>query len=113
MMMQPMQQQPQMMMQPMQQQPQMMMQQQPQLMQQQPQMMMQPMMMHPSQMMMQQQQQPSATGAHAAELIKNQLNSEAVGSVSMLDVAPEVKPAAESSSSSSEGSEGKRVIKLS
>ena len=128
MMMQPMQQQPQMMMQPMQQQPQMMMQpqmmqpsqmmmqpmQSQQMMQQQPQMMMQPMMMHPSQMMMQQQQQqPSATGAHAAELIKNQLNSEAVGSVSMLDVAPEVKPAAESSSSSSEGSEGKRVIKLS
>jgi hypothetical protein len=79
------------------------------MMQQQPQMM-QPMMMQQQQQ--QQQQQPSATGAHAAELIKNQLNSEAVGSVSMLDVAPEVKPATESSSSSSEGSEGKRVIKL-
>jgi microcystin degradation protein MlrC len=65
-------------------------------------------MMHPMapQMMM---QPPSATGAHAAELIKNQLNSESVGSVSMLDVVPEVKPA--ESSSTSEGPE-KRVIKL-
>jgi hypothetical protein len=107
-------QQPQMMMmpQPMQQgggiqQPIMMMPQQPQMM-----MMPQPMMtMQPTQL-------TSATGANAAVLIEEQLHPPAVtesASVSMLDVAPEVKPA-ESSSGSSESSgssDGKRVIKLS
>jgi hypothetical protein len=92
-------------------------------------------MVVPQPMMQQQQMQPmmsmqptqptSATGAKAAELIEAQLHpsttsdSAAVpvsASVSMLDVAPEVK-SAESSSASSESSggssEGKRVIKLS
>ena len=118
---------PTMMMQPqpqmMQPQPQMMqlqpqmMQLQPQMMQLQPQMMqLQPQMMQLQPQMMQlqpqpqPQPQPSATGAKAAELIENQLHvNEAVGSVSMLDVAPEVKPATETS----ESSDGKRVIKFS
>jgi hypothetical protein len=122
---------PQMMQQPMVQMQQPMMQ--PMMMMPQP---MQPMMMVvPQPMMQQQQMQPmmsmqptqptSATGAKAAELIEAQLHpsttsdSAAVpvsASVSMLDVAPEVK-SAESSSASSESSggssEGKRVIKLS
>ena len=102
------------------QQPQMMMMPQPM---QQPQMMMmpQPMMMmpqpimvpHPTMMMSQPMVQ--ATGAKAAVLIEEQLHpptaSESAAS-SMLDVAPEVKPA-ESSSESSGSSDGKRVIKLS
>jgi hypothetical protein len=116
-------QQPQMMMMPQQQQPMAMMPQQQQMM---PQMIMVP-MQQPSQMMMMPQQpmmtmQPtgptSATGAKAAELIEEQLHPSTTSesaSVSILDVAPEVKPA-ESSSASSESSgssEGKRVIKLS
>ena len=116
-MMQPQMMQPQMM-QPQMMQPQMMqpMMMQPQMMQP---MMMQPMMMAPQpqlQLQLQPQPQPqsSATGAKAAELIENQLNNEAVGSVSMLDIAPEVKPPAESSSTSeSASSDGKRMIKLS
>jgi len=111
--------QPQMMMmpQPMQQQQMMMM---PQPMQQQ-QMMMMPQPMQQQQMMMMSQpmiQPISSTGAKAAELIEEQLHpsttSDSAAS-SMLDVAPEVKPA-ESSSGSSESSgssDGKRVIKLS
>ena len=93
--------------------PQMMMQQQPMMMMPQPQM-----MMMPQQQMM---QPTSTTGAKAAELIEAQLHPPTVTEssavpVSILDVAPEVKPA-ESSSASSESSggssEGKRVIKLS
>jgi len=85
---------------------------------------MQPMMM-PHPMMMTAPPQPtSATGANAAVLIEEQLHpptvtesaSVPVSGSSMLDVAPEVKPA-ESSSVSSESSggssEGKRVIKIS
>ena len=120
-----MQQQPMMMQQ--QQQPMVMMPQQQQMM---PQMMMVP-MQQPSQMMMMPQPQmmqpmtmqptgpTSATGAKAAELIEEQLHPTSSESsavpVSILDVAPEVKPT-ESSSASSESSgssEGKRVIKLS
>jgi hypothetical protein len=84
------------------------------MMPQQPQMMMMPQPM----MTMQPTQLTSATGANAAVLIEEQLHPPAVtesASVSMLDVAPEVKPA-ESSSGSSESSgssDGKRVIKLS
>ena len=78
--------------------------------------MMQSMMMMPQQQMMMTMQPTSptsATGAKAAELIEEQLHpSTASESVSMLDVAPEVKPA-EASSESSGSSEGKRVIKLS
>jgi DNA-directed RNA polymerase II subunit RPB2 len=87
-----------------------------------PQMMMmpQPQMMQPMQpmMMMMAPQPTSVTGAKAAELIEDQLHPSTTSesaSVSMLDVAPEVKPS-ESSSASSESSgssEGKRVIKLS
>ena len=86
-----------------------------------PQPMMQPMMMVPQQHMMQPtMMMSSATGAKAAELIEAQLHTPTasesaavpVSGSSMLDVAPEVKPA-ESSSASSESSEGKRVIKLS
>jgi hypothetical protein len=130
---QPQQQQPQQQ-QPQQQQPQpqpqpMMMMQSPQpMMMQSPQpMMMVPMMQsHPQPMMMmqpqqqqqlqqQQQQQPiSTTGAKAAELIEEQLHPVVTETGSMLDVAPEVKPASSSTSeSASESSEGKRVIKLS
>jgi hypothetical protein len=97
------------------------------MMPQQPQMMMVPpqpqMMMMPQTMMTMQPTQPtSATGAKAAELIEQQLHPPTVTEssavpVSMLDVAPEVKPAesssASSDSSSSGSSEGKRVIKLS
>ena len=96
------------------------------MMPQQPQMMMVPpqpqmMMMMPQPMMTMQPTQPtSATGAKAAELIEEQLHPPTVtesASVSILDVAPEVKPAeassASSDSSSSGSSEGKRVIKLS
>ena len=82
----------------------------------------QPMMMMPQQQMMQPMmtmQPTSVTGAKAAVLIEEQLHpptaSESASVSSMLDVAPEVKPA-ESSSASSESSgssEGKRVIKLS
>ena len=98
----------QLMMQPQQMQPMMMMPQQ------------QPMMMVPQQstMTMQPTGPTSATGANAAELIEEQLHPSTASesaSVSMLDVAPEVKPA-ESSSASSESagsSDGKRVIKLS
>jgi hypothetical protein len=94
-------------------------------------MMGQPMVMMPQQqpMVMMPQQQPmfmvpqpqsmmmsSATGANAAQLIEEQLHpaTESAAS-SMLDVAPEVKPAESSSgsSSSSEQKEGTRVIKLS
>jgi hypothetical protein len=109
------------------QQPIMMMPQQQQMvmMPQQPQMVMMPqqqpqMVMMPQHMMTMQQTQPtSATGAKAAELIEEQLHPPTVtesASVSMLDVAPEVKPAeasSASSESSSGSSEGKRVIKLS
>ena len=110
----------------------MMMQQQQQPMMMMPQQQMQPMMMMPQQqMMMVPQQQPmipqqpmmtmqptgptSATGANAAVLIEEQLHPPTASeSVSMLDVAPEVKPAETSSASSESGSsEGKRVIKLS
>jgi hypothetical protein len=110
-------QQPQMM------QPQQMMQQQPMM---QPMMMMpqpmQPMMMMPQPMMQPMMMMPptsptSATGAKAAVLIEEQLHPSITSesaSVSMLDVAPEVKPAESSSGSSESGSsEGKRVIKLS
>jgi hypothetical protein len=100
----------------------------PQQQQMMPQMIMVP-MQQPSQMMMMPQQpmmtmQPTGptsvtvTGAKAAELIEEQLHPSTTSesaSVSILDVAPEVKPA-ESSSASSESSgssEGKRVIKLS
>ena len=81
----------------------------------------QPMMMMPQQQMMQPMmtmQPTSVTGAKAAVLIEEQLHPPTASesaSVSMLDVAPEVKPT-ESSSASSESSgssEGKRVIKLS
>jgi DNA-directed RNA polymerase II subunit RPB2 len=86
-----------------------------------PQMMMQ---QQPMMMMMPQQQimQPtSTTGAKAAELIEAQLHPPTVTEssavpVSILDVAPEVKPAESSSAlseSSGGSSEGKRVIKLS
>jgi hypothetical protein len=89
-----------------------------------PQMMMMPqlqMMMMPQQPMMMMAPHPTSvtvTGAKAAELIEEQLHPSTTSesaSVSILDVAPEVKPA-ESSSASSESSgssEGKRVIKLS
>ena len=83
----------------------------------------QPMVMVPqSQMMMMQPmmttQPTSTTGANAAQLIEEQLHPSTTSesaSVSMLDVAPEVKPAEASSASSesSGSSEGKRVIKLS
>ena len=84
---------------------------------------MQPMMMMPQQpmMMMQTTSPTSVTGANAAVLIEEQLHPSITSSessdvpVSILDVAPEVKPA-ESSSASSESSgssEGKRVIKVS
>jgi DNA-directed RNA polymerase II subunit RPB2 len=111
----------------MQQQPTMMLPQPQQMMQQQqmqPMMMMpqpmQPMMMVPqpmqSMMMMPPTSPTSTTGAKAAELIEEQLHPSTTSeSVSMLDVAPEVK-SSESSSASSESSgssEGKRVIKLS
>jgi hypothetical protein len=95
-----------MMMVPMQQPSQMMMMPQPQIMQ--------PMTMQPT-------GPTSATGAKAAKLIEEQLHPSTTSSessavpVSILDVAPEVKPT-ESSSASSESSgssEGKRVIKLS
>ena len=88
------------------------------MMPQQPQMMMMPQPM----MTMQPAQSTSTTGAKAAELIEEQLHpsttfESAAVPVSMLDVAPEVKPAesssASSESSSSGSSEGKRVIKLS
>jgi hypothetical protein len=82
----------------------------------------QPMVQMPQPMMSMQPTQPtSATGAKAAELIEAQLHPSTTSdsaavpvsvASSMLDVAPEVKPA-ESSSASSESSEGKRVIKLS
>jgi hypothetical protein len=120
---QPQQQQPQSMM--MMQSPQPMMMQSPQpMMMQSPQPMMmvpmmqsqpQPMMMMQSQQLQQQQQPPiSTTGAKAAELIKEQLHPVVTETGSMLDVAPEVKPASSSTSeSASESSEGKRVIKLS
>jgi DNA-directed RNA polymerase II subunit RPB2 len=104
---------------------QIMQQQQQQLMQQQQQMPQQPIVMMPQQqmmvpqpmMMMQPTSPTSATGAKAAELIEEQLHPDTESAAaSMLDVAPEVKPA-ESSSASSESSggssEGKRVIKLS
>jgi hypothetical protein len=103
-------------------QPMMMMPQPQMMMMPQPQMMMmpqQPMMMQP--MTMQPTGPTSATGAKAAELIEKQLHPSTTSSessavpVSILDVAPEVKPT-ESSSASSESSgssEGKRVIKLS
>jgi hypothetical protein len=118
--------------QPMVQAQQQIMQQQQQLMQQQQQM--QPMVMMPQQpivmmpqqqmmvpqpmMMMQPTSPTSATGAKAAELIEEQLHPDTESAAaSMLDVAPEVKPAesssASSESSSSGSSDGKRVIKLS
>ena len=72
--------------------------------------MMQPMMMQPT-------SPTSATGANAAVLIEEQLHPDTESaSVSMLDVAPEVKPSessAASSESSGGSSEGKRVIKIS
>lgn len=128
---QPQQQQQQMMQQPMVQMPQPMqtMMMVPQQQQMQPMVMMpmpqpmQPMMM-PHPMMTAPPQPTSATGANAAVLIEEQLHpptvtesaSVPVSGSSMLDVAPEVKPA-ESSSVSSESSggssEGKRVIKIS
>jgi len=102
---------------------------QPQSMMQQPQMMQQPMMMVPMPMQqqimmphhmmpMQPTQPTSATGAKAAVLIEEQLHPPTASesaTVSMLDVAPEVKPAEASSGSSesSGSSDGKRVIKLS
>jgi DNA-directed RNA polymerase II subunit RPB2 len=126
-------------------QPMMMQQQQQQQQQLQPMVMQQqPMMMQPSQMMqpimpmmpmMQPMMQPmmpmmqpmlnsqtmhpqaSATGAHAAELIEQQLHPVSEpepAPVSVLDVVPEVKPAESSSSTSgSDGSDKKRIIKLS
>jgi hypothetical protein len=112
-------------------QPAMMVPQQPQMMQQQmmvpQQQQMQPMVMMPQHMMMMPQPQPmmmmqptqptSTTGAKAAELIEDQLHPSTTSesaSVSMLDVAPEVKPSESSAASSESGSsEGKRVIKLS
>jgi hypothetical protein len=106
-------QQQQMMQQPMVQMQQPMMQ--PMMMMPHPMMMMPQPMMQPTMMSMQPTQPTSATGANAAELIEAQLHPPTVtesASVSILDVAPEVKPA-ESSSASSESSEGKRVIKLS
>jgi DNA-directed RNA polymerase II subunit RPB2 len=104
------QQQPQMMQQPMVQMQQPMMQ--PMVQMQQPMMMMMP---QPQPMMMQPTQPTSATGANAAVLIKEQLHPDTESaSVSMLDVAPEVKPSESSAASSESGSsEGKRVIKLS
>ena len=103
---------------------------QPMMMMPQPQQQMQPMMMMPQPQMMMMPQQPmmmmapqptSTTGAKAAELIEEQLHPPTTSSessavpVSMLDVAPEIKPAESSaaSSESSGSSEGKRVIKLS
>jgi hypothetical protein len=103
-------QQPQMMMMPQPMQPMQPMMMMPQPMMMMPQPMMQPMMMMPP------TSPTSATGAKAAELIEEKLHPSITSeSVSLLDVAPEVKPA-ESSSTSSESSgssEGKRVIKLS
>ena len=106
-------QQPQMMMMPQPMQPM-----QPMMMMPQP---MQPMMMMPQPMMQPTMMMPptsptSATGAKAAVLIEEQLHPSTTSeSVSLLDVAPEVKLPSESSSASSESgsSEGKRVIKLS
>jgi DNA-directed RNA polymerase II subunit RPB2 len=76
-----------------------------------------PMMMQQPQMMMMAPQPTSTTGAKAAELIEDQLHPSTTSesaSVSMLDVAPEVKPSESSAASSESGSsEGKRVIKLS
>jgi hypothetical protein len=106
------------MMQPMMMMPQQQMQ--PMMMMPQP---MQPMMMMPQPMMQPTMMMPptsptSVTGAKAAVLIEEQLHPSTTSesaSVSMLDVAPEVK-SSESSSASSESSgssEGKRVIKLS
>jgi hypothetical protein len=102
------------------QQPMMMPQQQPMVMMPQQ---MQPMMMMPQPQMMMMQpmmttQPTSTTGANAAQLIEEQLHPSTTSesaSVSMLDVAPEVKPAEASSASSesSGSSDGKRVIKLS
>jgi len=110
-------------------QPAMMVPQQPQMMQQQmmvpQQQQMQPMVMMPQPMMMMPQPQPmmmmqptqptSATGANAAVLIEEQLHPDTESApVSMLDVAPEVKPSESSAASSESGSsDGKRVIKLS
>lgn len=105
--------QPMMMMMPQQQQPVMMGQQPVMMMPHQPVMMM-PQQQQPVMMMMPQQQQipTSATGAKAAELIEEQLNSTPTASESsMLDVAPEVKTS--ESSESRESSGEKRVIKLS
>jgi len=107
-------------MQPMMMMPQQQQQMQPMMMMPHPMMMMpQPMMVpHPT-MMMQPTQPTSATGAKAAELIEEKLHPSTTSesaSVSMLDVAPEVKLPSESSSASSESSgssDGKRVIKLS
>jgi hypothetical protein len=110
-------QQQQMMQQPMVQMQQPMMQ--PMMMMPQP---MQPMMMMPQPMMqptmmMQTTSPTSVTGANAAVLIEEQLHPPTASesaSASMLDVAPEVKPAESSSASSESGSsDGKRVIKLS
>jgi hypothetical protein len=81
------------------------------MMPQQPQMMMMPQPM----MTMQPTQPTSATGAKAAELIEEQLHPPAVtesASVSILDVAPEVKPTSSEQSEQKE-KEGTRVIKLS
>ena len=107
-----------MMMMPQQPPPMMMMMPQQQMMVPHPMMMMPQPMMQPIQqtMMMQPTSPTSATGVKAAELIEEQLHpSTASESVSMLDVAPEVKPAEASSPVSSESgsSEGKRVIKIS
>jgi hypothetical protein len=99
-------------------QPQSMMMQQPMGQMQQPMMMMMPppqmMMMQQQPMMMMQPTQPtSTTGAKAAELIEEQLHPPTVTeSVSMLDVAPEVKPTSSEQSEQKE-KEGTRVIKLS
>ena len=77
---------------------------------------MQPMVMMPQHMMTMQPTQPtSATGAKAAELIEEQLHPPTVtesASVSILDVAPEVKPTSSEQSEQKE-KEGTRVIKLS
>ena len=105
-----------MMMMPQQPPPMMMMMPQQQMMVPHPMMMMPQPMMQPMMMTMQPTSPTSATGVKAAELIEEQLHpSTASESVSMLDVAPEVKPAEASSPASSESgsSEGKRVIKIS